>query len=127
MKLTKIILTIGILLSGLLTEPNHVYSNHPGQKGERKQTIRNIRQRQEQEEKSGQTQAHFSSVSQLDSGCTAADKTRARLKELTGNGAIIMAGKIIISSENNIKVENNKGSITSITDTKIINQNISRC
>jgi|GEM_PF-3352031 len=91
-----------------------------------KGNVKDIRRRQENDERSVRVRANIYPAEPPEAQCTAADRARARLDEVTGDGSLRM-GDVIIDSKNETNVEKNRGAINSQVNVNITNTNIKRC
>ncbi|MBI3804543.1 MAG: hypothetical protein HY282_12365 [Nitrospirae bacterium] len=91
-----------------------------------KANVKDIRRRQENDEKSVRVRANIFPADSPEAQCTAADRARARLDEVTGDGSLRM-GDVIIDSTNETNVDKNKGAINSQVNVNITNTNNKRC
>jgi len=94
---------------------------------EMKATIRDIKKRQQKDEEATRVRANIFVADSPSEECTAADRARARMEKVTGDGGLIIAGDILIDSSNEANVENNKGSINSNVNVNIISESNKRC
>lgn len=94
---------------------------------EMKATIRDIKKRQQKDEEATRVRANIFTAESPEAECTAADRARARMENVTGDGGLVIAGDIFIDSSNEANVEHNKGSINSNVNVNIINQSNKKC
>lgn len=91
-----------------------------------KANVKDIRRRQENDEKSIRVRANVYPADPPEAECTAADRARARLDQVTGDGSLRL-GDVIIESKNENSVGKNEGAINSEVNVNITNTNIKRC
>jgi hypothetical protein len=94
---------------------------------ELKATIRDIKKRQQKDEESIRVRANIFPSLPPEEECTAADRARARMEKVTGEGGLVILGDILIDSSNEADVENNEGSINNQVNVNIINESNKRC
>ena len=91
-----------------------------------KANVKDIRRRQENDEKSIRVRANIYPADPPEAECTAADRARARLDQVTGDGSLKM-GDVVIESKNENSVGKNEGAINSQVNVNITNTNNKRC
>jgi len=92
-----------------------------------KATIRDIRRRQEKDERSLRVRASVFPSLPPSAECTAADRARTRLEKVTGEGGVVILGDINIASKNEANVDKNEGSLHNEVNVNIVNQDSRRC
>lgn len=89
--------------------------------------LRGVRRRQERVEKKIRVRANIFPSTPPGMECTAADRARSRLENVTGEGGVVILGDVVIDSSNEADVEDNDGSINNEVNVNIINQTEKRC
>lgn len=102
-------------------------SDPPPTEGEMRSNLQDIRARQEQDERSLRVRANLFPSLPPELDCTGADRARGRLEKVVGEGGVVMLGDVLINSENETNVKENRGTITNNVNVNIINEDKRRC